>query len=131
MGNTPNTVAINGRSEGNGKRLGPSIPLRLRLAAIYGALASLALTLALIVGYGFYERGALRSLDLSLRLVQIVARPAFERLALERSGSSESLQKLEPPQSGLPLALREYDPNGRLLRSSGELNANTIGSQGS
>ena len=123
MTSTPNTVTLNGRSGRNGKRFGPSVPLRLRLAAIYGALASLALTLALIGGYGFYERGAFRSLDLSLRLVQMVARPSLER--------PESFQRLEPPQIGLPLALREYDQNGRLLRSSGELSANTIGSQGS
>ena len=84
------------------------MPLRLRLAVIYGALASVALLLALIAGYGFYERAAFRNLDISLSLVLRMAQPS-----LDRAG------RLEPPRIGARLAMREYDAQGLLLRSSG------------
>jgi PAS domain S-box-containing protein len=85
-----------------------SVPLRLRLAATYGGLASLALTFALIAGYGFYERGAFRNYDATLALALSMSRPA-----LDRPGP------LETPQIGVPMTLREYDARGTLLRSGG------------
>lgn len=92
----------------DGIRRGVAVSLRLRLALIYGALASVALSLALVAGYGFYERAAFRNLDMSLSLVLRMAQPA-----LDRNG------RLEPPQIGGKLALREFDAQGGLRRSSG------------
>ncbi len=85
-----------------------SVPLRLRLATIYGALSSLALTFALISGYGFYERAAFRNYDGTLSFALSIARPALDQA-----------RTLEPPRIGAPLTLREYDAKGRLVRSGG------------
>ncbi len=85
-----------------------NVPLRLRLALIYGSLASLSLSMALVIGYGFYERAAFHNLDLSLTFVRQLA-----QTALVERGS------FELPPIGLNLTVREYDAQGRLLRSSG------------
>jgi PAS domain S-box-containing protein len=92
-----------------GARRSSNAPLRLRLAIIYGALASLALTLALVAGYGFYERGAFRNYDGTMAFSLSTTQPI-----LNRPG------RLETPQSSLPITLREYDARGQLLRSAGD-----------
>ncbi|GEM86737.1 PAS domain-containing sensor histidine kinase [Meiothermus granaticius] len=92
-----------------------NVALRLRLALIYGLLASLALVLALLVGYGFYERAAYRNLD---ELLQLFVRQNAAHLA---SGIP-----LEPPRIGSPVALRLFSPEGERLDAVGDPQAPSI-----
>jgi PAS domain S-box-containing protein len=86
--------------------------LRLRLALIYGLLASLALTLALVVGFGFYERAAFRSADGTFALLTRQSATNFLRYGV-----------LEPPPFTTPVTLRLFDPQGNLLENVGSENA--------
>lgn len=94
---------------------GVNVTLRLRLALIYGLFASLALTLALLAGYGFYERAVYRNID---GLLQIFADQNAARL---RAGTP-----LELPRIPSPVALRIFDMGGRLLDSVGDPNVPAI-----
>ncbi len=89
--------------------------LRLRLAFIYGLLASLALTLALVGGFGFYERAAFRNLDGTLALLTEHRAEDFLRFGI-----------LEPPKLAVPTTLRLFDAGGNLLQSAGDENAPII-----
>jgi PAS domain S-box-containing protein len=82
--------------------------LRLRLALVYGLLASLALTLALAAGFGFYERAAFRNVDGTLSLL---ARQTAAELA--RYG------RLEPPEIGVSVTVRLFDAQGNTLEAVG------------
>ncbi|MGL4611554.1 MAG: PAS domain S-box protein [Trueperaceae bacterium] len=80
--------------------------LRLRLALIYGLLASLALTFSLVAGFGFYERAAFRNIDGVLELLT-----QQTAVVLERTG------KLEPPNISIPTAARLFTSDGNLLEN--------------
>jgi PAS domain S-box-containing protein len=84
--------------------------LRLRLALVYGTLASLALTLALVAAYGFYERGAYRNSDGVLKL--------FTTQAINLMLLNKELDPLSVPPLGIPVFIRLYDANGRLERGT-------------
>jgi PAS domain S-box-containing protein len=82
--------------------------LRLRLALIYGLLASLALTLALVIGFGFYERAAFRNID---GVLSLLTQQAATELVREN--------RLEPPPLGIRTTLRLFTPQGHLLETAG------------
>ena len=84
--------------------------LRLRLALVYGCLASFALFLALLAAYGFYERGAYRSID---NFSQLFVRQAISMMSLD--SSENPLSKLPP---GIPLQMRRFAADGRLLSAA-------------
>jgi PAS domain S-box-containing protein len=92
-----------------------TMTLRFRLALIYGLLASLALTLALAIGFGFYERGTFRSIDGTFALF---TRQSADTLL--RYGT------LEPPPLAIPISLRLFDAQGNLLESAGSEEAPII-----
>jgi PAS domain S-box-containing protein len=84
--------------------------LRLRLALVYGTLASVALTLALVGAYGFYERGAYRNSD---GLLNLFTTQAINLMLLDKG-----IDPLAVPPSGVPVFIRLYDSSGRLLRGT-------------
>jgi hypothetical protein len=87
------------------------MPLRLRLALIYGLLASLALALAVLLAYGYYARAAYCNLDGSLA---ILLEPV--RLTLAEQGHfPEGIEAYRT----YSFAIRYYDPAGRLVESAG------------
>ena len=86
--------------------------LRLRLAIVYGCLASFALFLALVAAYGFYERGAYRSLD---NFLQIFTRQAIGMMSLKNGANALSVL---PP--GIPLQMRLFAADGRLLSAASD-----------
>ena len=87
------------------------MPLRLRLALIYGLLASLALALAVLLAYGYYARATYRNLDGSLA---VLLEPVRQTLA-EQGRFPEGIEAYR----SYPFAIRYYDPGGRLVESAG------------
>lgn len=86
--------------------------LRLRLALVYGGLSSVALFLALVAAYGFYERGAYRSVD---NFSQLFARQAISMMSLDSGVNPLSVL---PP--GIPLQMRRFAADGRLLTAASD-----------
>jgi PAS domain S-box-containing protein len=84
--------------------------LRLRLALVYGTLASVALALALVAAYGFYERGAYRNSDGVLKL--------FTTQAVGVMLLGKGIDPLSVPPPGIPVFLRSFDANGRSPRGA-------------
>lgn len=89
--------------------------LRIRLALIYGLLASIALTLALVVGFGFYQRAAFRNID-----------GVFQLLTQQSATAYQYEGTLEPPSIGIPVTLRLFDAQGNLLETVGNETAPAI-----
>jgi hypothetical protein len=80
--------------------------LRFRLALLYGLLSSLALGIALLLAYGFYERAAYRNAGGVLNL--------FANLARERMNEPGMREPLETVPMNVPVSLRLIDSSGRL-----------------
>jgi PAS domain S-box-containing protein len=85
--------------------------LRSRLAMLYGLLSSLALGIALLLAYGFYERAAYRNVDGVLSL--------FANLARDNMNQPGLRDPLETVPRNVPVTLRLLDSKGRVTRSGG------------
>jgi PAS domain S-box-containing protein len=85
--------------------------LRSRLALLYGLLSSVALGLALLLAYGFYERAAYRNADGVLIL--------FAEVARERILGPVVSDPLNVVPANVPVTLRWLDQGGRVRRTGG------------
>ncbi len=78
--------------------------LRSRLALLYGLLSSLAIGVALLLAYGFYERAAYRNTDGVLM--------AFAQIARAGIVEGDSPNPLNFVPNNIPIALRQLRPDG-------------------
>ena len=93
--------------------------LRLRLALVYGSLASFALFSALVAAYGFYERGAYRSVDSFSQV--------FTRQAIGMMGLNSGIDPLSMLPLGTPVQLRLFAADGRLLSAPSDAPLTPLG----